>query len=81
MAIKEMLVKKAEKDLKQALDNNCCIPYTKYDGNIGRTGHAKELGLTKGRWPKKSVRIVIGLIKNTVSNGEMKKLNIDKLII
>lgn len=76
-----MVVKKAEQYLKQVLEHKRCIPYTKYDGSMGRTGQAKEFGLTKGRWPEKSIKIVLGLIKNAVSNGEMKKLNIDKLVI
>ena len=41
-----------------------CIPYTKYYGGIGRTGQAKEFGKTLGRWPQKSVKVVLGLIQN-----------------
>jgi len=41
-----------------------CVPYLNYFGGIGRTGQAKEFGKTLGRWPEKSVRVVLGLVNN-----------------
>lgn len=52
-AIRGMLLRKAEAYLKEVLDHKRCVPFTKYEGSTGRTGQAKEWGLTKGRWPKK----------------------------
>ena len=80
-AIKGMLLKKAEQYLKEVLDHKKCIPYTKYDGSMGRTGQAIQFGLTKGRWPEKSIKIVLGLLKNAAANAEAKKLDVEKLII
>jgi large subunit ribosomal protein L17e len=76
-----MLVKKAEAYLNDVLAHKRCVPFTKYEGSTGRTGQAKEWGLTKGRWPEKSVRIVLSLIKNAISNAETKRLDVDKLVI
>ncbi len=76
-----MLVKKAEQYLNDVLDHNRCVPFTKYDGSTGRTGQAKEFGLTKGRWPEKSVRYFLALLKNAVSNAEAKRLDVENLII
>ena len=80
-AIKGMLLKKAEQYLKEVLEHKRCIPYTKYDGSMGRTGQAIQFGLTKGRWPEKSIKIVLNLLKNASANAEAKKLNVDKLAI
>ena len=38
-------------------------------------------GLTKGRWPEKCVRYMLGLLKNARANAEAKKLNVEKLAI
>ena len=80
-AIKGMLIKKAEAYLKEVLDHKKCIPYTKYDGSMGRTGQAIQFGLTKGRWPEKSIKIVLGLLKNAEANAEAKKLDVEKLVV
>lgn len=76
-----MLVKKAEQYLNEVLNHTRCVPFTKYEGSTGRTGQAKEWGLTKGRWPEKSVRYVLSLLKNATSNAEAKRLNVDKLVV
>jgi large subunit ribosomal protein L17e len=76
-----MLVKKAEAYLNDVLVHKRCVPFTKYEGSTGRTGQAKEWGLTKGRWPEKSVRIVLGLLQNAISNAETKRLDVDKLVV
>jgi large subunit ribosomal protein L17e len=76
-----MLLKKAEQYLNDVLEHKRCVPFTKYEGSTGRTGQAKEWGLTKGRWPEKSVRIILGLLKNASSNAESKRLDVDKLVV
>ena len=80
-AIKGMLVKKAQQYLREVLAHQRCIPYTKYDGSMGRTGQAIQFGLTKGRWPEKSVRIILSLLQNVLANAEIKKLDVEKLAI
>ena len=80
-AIKGMLLLKAEAYLKEVLENKKCIPFSRYDGSMGRTGQALQFGLTKGRWPEKSIKIVLGLLQNAKSNAEAKKLSVEKLAI
>ncbi|MCQ2819778.1 MAG: 50S ribosomal protein L22 [archaeon] len=80
-AIKGMMVKKAENYLKEVLEHKKCIPFTKYNGSMGRTTQAQQFGLTKGRWPEKSVRIVLNLLKNAIANAESKKLREENLAI
>ena len=76
-----MLVRKAEQYLNAVLEHKRCVPFTKYEGSTGRTGQAKEWGLTKGRWPEKSVRHVLSLLRNAISNAEAKRLNVDELVV
>jgi len=80
-AIKGMLIKKAKQYLEAVLDHQRCIPFLKYNKSIGRTGQAKEFKHTKGRWPEKSVKYVLSLLKNLESNAEVAGLNVDKLVV
>ncbi len=80
-AIKGMLLHKAQAYLQQVLDHERCVPFTKYDGATGRTGQAKEWGLTHGRWPEKSVKVIMDLLTNLKANAEAKRLNPDNLVV
>ncbi len=80
-AIKGMLLNDAKNYLEAVLEHKRCVPFTKYEGSTGRTGQAKEFGLTKGRWPEKSVRIVLALLKNAASNAEAKRLNLENVYV
>ena len=76
-----MNLKDAENYLEAVLEHKRCIPFTKFEGATGRTGQAKEFGLTKGRWPEKSVRIVLALLRNARSNAEAKRLDVDNVYV
>ncbi len=76
-----MTLADAEAYLEAVLEHKRCVPFTKYEGSTGRTGQAKEFGLTKGRWPEKSVRIVLALLKNAKSNAEAKRLNVENVYV
>jgi len=76
-----MLLNDAKNYLEAVLEHKRCVPFTKYEGSTGRTGQAKEFGLTKGRWPEKSVRIVLALLKNAASNAEAKRLNLENVYV
>ena len=76
-----MNLKDAENYLEAVLEHKRCIPFTKFEGSTGRTGQAKEFGLTKGRWPEKSVRIVLALLRNARSNAEAKRLDVDNVYV
>ena len=76
-----MLLTKAEEYLKDVLEHKRCIPYSRYDHSVGRCSAAIQFGLTKGRYPEKSVRIMLNLLKNAKANAETKKLNVEKVLI
>lgn len=81
-ALKGMNVLVAQKYLNQVLEHQRCIPYTRYAGATGRTAQAKEFGVTKGRWPQKSVKVVLNLLANLVANAKVKTgIDVDKLVL
>merc|ERR1712183_1180445 len=52
-----------------------------YKGCIGRTPQAKQFKLSQGRWPVKSVKVMLDLLQNAESNAEFKNLDTDNLVI
>ena len=68
------------KYLDDVLNHKRCIPYSRLL-KAGRTAQAKEFGLSTGRWPEKSVKHVISLLKNAEANAETKGLKKDSLVI
>ena len=76
-----MLINKAEEYLHDVLEHKRCIPYSRFDHSVGRCSAAIQFGLTKGRYPEKSVKLMLNLLKNAKSNAEAKRLNLEKLVI
>jgi len=80
-AIRRLSLKRAKKYLNHVLKHRECIPFRRFRGGVGRTGQASAFGVTQGRWPQKSVEIILNLLKNAESNAESKGLNVDALFI
>jgi large subunit ribosomal protein L17e len=80
-ALKGLKLKRAVKYLEDVLEHKDCIPYRRFTGHVGRTTQAKLHGVTQGRFPEKSVRYVIQLLKNLQSNAEAKGLDVERCYI
>ena len=80
-AIKGWKLEDAKKYLKAVLEKKRCIPFRRYHGCAGRTPQAKEFKHTQGRWPEKSVKVVLGLLQNAESNAVAKSLETESLVI
>jgi len=80
-AVKGLGLKVAIKYMKDVLAHKRCVPFTRFRGHVGRTGQAKEFGFTQGRWPEKSVKLVLSLLQNIQSNAAVKGLEEDKLVV
>merc|ERR550525_158217 len=76
-------LKNAQKYLGDVLEKKQCIPFRKFKGGIGqcRQAHSFKGGVTQGRWPVKSCKILLDLLRNAESNAEFKNLDTDSLII
>lgn len=81
MAIKKdkrgnpMKLQAARQLLEQVIEGKRCIPFRRYANNIGRTAQAKEFKASQGRWPVKSCKVLLGLLKNAESNAEVSHLD------
>ncbi len=77
MAIRKMELGKAKKYLEDVLAHKRVIPFHRFCGGVGRTPQAKNEGSTtaQGRWPKKSVQFLLGLLKNAESNAEVRHMS------
>merc|ERR1711970_461192 len=80
-AIKGMNLRNAQKYLEAVCEKKQCIPFRRYTGCIGRTPQAKDFKMSQGRWPVKSAKIVLDLLRNAESNAEFKNLDTDNLTI
>jgi len=74
-AIRGMTLKKAQKYLNAVMEHKRCIPFRRFNGGVGRTAQAKEFKSTQGRWPVKSCKVILDLLKNAESNAESKNLD------
>lgn len=63
---------RAGRYLEAVMEKRRCIPFRRYVGGVGRTPQAKEFKHTQGRWPVKSVKMLINLLKNAEANAEVQ---------
>ncbi|XP_055388481.1 60S ribosomal protein L17-like [Condylostylus longicornis] len=80
-AIKGMDLHEAQRYLEDVVAHKRCVPFRKFAGKVGRTAQAKAFGVTKGRWPEKSCRFLLDLLKNAESNAETKNLDPESMYI
>lgn len=66
-----MHLKKAVQYLNDVLAHRRCIPYRRFTGHVGRNGQAIEFGVVQGRWPEKSIKVVLGLLQNLEANANV----------
>merc|ERR1719512_539816 len=76
-----MNLRAAQTYLEDVLEKKQCVPFRKFIGGIGRTPQAKAFKMSQGRWPIKSCKILLDLLKNAESNAEFKNLDTDNLTI
>ena len=80
-ALKGRKLRDAQRYLADVIAHKQCVPFHRYNSGIGRTAQAKAFKHTQGRWPEKSARILLELLKNAESNAEFKGLDVEKCFI
>jgi large subunit ribosomal protein L17e len=80
-AINGWQLTRALKYLEDVSEHKRAIPFRKHAGSIGRTAQGKEFGVTKARWPVKSVKYISDLLKNAQANADTKGLDTERLVI
>lgn len=76
-----MKLTKAYAYLADVQEHKQCIPFRRFNGGVGRTGQAKAFKTTQGRWPVKSVKFLLGLLKNAEANAIANELAAEDLVI
>ena len=76
-----MHIWKATKYLKAVTLKKQCVPLCRYNSGVDRCAQAKQWDWTQGRWPKKSAEFLLHMLKNAESNGELKGIDVDSLVI
>jgi ribosomal protein uL22 len=71
MALRGMSLRQAQQYLERVTEHKDAIPFRRFNGGVGRHAQAKKHHVTQCRWPKKSVDVVLGLLKNLESNAEV----------
>ncbi|GAA5937586.1 uncharacterized protein JCM15063_002059 [Sporobolomyces koalae] len=80
-ALQGLSLAKAIKLLGDVQTHTACIPFRRHNGAVGRTAQAKVHGVVQGRWPVKSAKFLLGLIKNAQANAEVNGLDKDELFV
>ena len=70
-AINGYPLKKAQKYLNDVIAHKDIIPFRIHNGAVGRKAQAKKYGIDQGRWPQKSCRFLLDLLKNSQDNYEL----------
>ncbi|RVW99319.1 60S ribosomal protein L17-2 [Vitis vinifera] len=81
-AIRKLPLAKAKRYLEDVLVHKQAIPFTRFCRGVGRTAQAKNRHSNgQGRWPVKSAKYILDLLKNAESNADLKGLDVDSLYI
>lgn len=71
-AIRKLPLTKAKRYLEDVLAHKQAIPFTRFCRGVGRTAQAKNRHSNgQGRWPVKSAKFILDLLKNAESNAEV----------
>ena len=70
----------AKQYLDDVLEHKRVVPF-RVHRQVGRTAQAKEFKATNGRWPEKSIKYILSLLKNAESNAEVRGLNAERCFI
>uniref|UniRef100_A0A8R7UEN2 60S ribosomal protein L17 n=1 Tax=Triticum urartu TaxID=4572 RepID=A0A8R7UEN2_TRIUA len=80
-ALRKMSLNKAKRYLEDVLAHKQAIPFRRYCRGVGRTAQVKNRQPNgQGRWPAKSAKFVLDLLKNAESNAEVRYLTMTALV-
>ncbi|KAI5117454.1 hypothetical protein M0805_005831 [Coniferiporia weirii] len=80
-ALTGLKLTKAYSYLGDVAEHKQIIPFRRFAGGVGRASQAKQFKATQGRWPEKSVKFILRLLKNAESNADAKSLGLEDLFI
>ena len=81
MACKGLLLKRAQKFLKDVIEKKDTVPFRRFHGGVPRNAQAKKHNAVQARWPEKSARYVLDLLQNAESNADAQGIPADTLVV
>ena len=81
-AIKGMNAQKAIAYLEAVCEKKRAVPFFRYNEGIAHHSQGHEWGCPQSRWPEKSAKLFIKLIKNALASAPQKpELKVENLVI
>lgn len=80
-AIRGMHLKKAISYMQRVIAREDIVPFRRYNGGVGRKSMCKKYKCSQGRFPEKSCRFMLGLLRNAENNADVKGLDVDRMYI
>ncbi|KAI9749307.1 MAG: 60S ribosomal protein L17 [Lichina confinis] len=80
-AINGWKVKRSITFLENVINHQEAVPMRRYAGSTGRTAQGKPFGVSRARWPEKSARFLLTLLRNAEANADAKGLDTGNLIV
>ncbi|KAF9016986.1 ribosomal protein L22 [Hymenopellis radicata] len=80
-ALSGLKLTKAYTYLADVSEHKQIVPFRRFAGGVGRASQAKQFKATQGRWPEKSVKFILRLLKNAESNADAKSIDVEDLTI
>lgn len=74
-------LKQCQEYLQNVIEQKDIVPYHRYNGGVGRHAQTKKYKVCQGRWPEKSCRFLLDLLKNLEANADSKGLDVDNLVL
>ena len=72
-------LKESQTFLRDVIDHKDIVPFRRYYGGGGRHAQNKKYGVCAARWPEKSCRYLLDLLKNLEANAESKGLDVENM--
>jgi large subunit ribosomal protein L22 len=83
--LRGMKLSEAEKFLEDVIAKRVCVPYVRYKLSIAHKAGLPEAfpkwGSPIGRYPVKTAKYILKLLKNLENNAEVVGLDLDRLVI
>ena len=81
-AIKGMKAEQAIKYLESVVNHERAVPFFRYNGGIAHHAQGHEWGCPASRWPVKSAKVFLRLLKNALAAAPQKQgIAVDKLVV
>lgn len=80
-AIRGMTLERAQKYLQNVIEKKEIVPFRRFKIGVKGKAQCRNWKVPVGRWPQKSCRFLMGLLKNAESNAELRGIDTENLVV